>query len=622
MSKPDFEWWFQNQAKFNLKRIGNELKGPCPNCGGIDRFWVKLDGVFGCRKCNDFEAILKASGRWEEPKIKKSKPKTINPFDTAEYVTNNPHWWYSSIEGNKVMVEFTGRDDKNSKIMQVHGQKEGDIFHPLHHDKIDPHKNLIICEGETCCDLLRSEGLNATTWKGGCKAVHKTNWNCLKDFKQEIILWPDMDTDNGGLQAIESIALAIIDQANYLSGFKIVVETGVKHGWDCEDCRDAYERMHYIDTAISFNPPRNVELETYENVEDGADTWLILDWVPFGEITLLGGDAKRGKSTWSQMMAAAITRGFELLGDDEVQTGRVLIWSGEDRKRRIKASLQACNADLSKVVYTTIARDREGKKVEFNPAEHLNQLKLDLLRFKDIVCIILDPVIVVSSNVKEGASNDPNTLRNALEELRKLVEDTGVACIGIHHFKKKQGKNTSYSIMDQFIGSSVWVQIARHLLVVGKKPDEEKLVIMNAESNLIEAGGGFEYAIKSKLVKKVENPSRRNPHIYGKTVEIGQYFKASAEDILLSEKSNNATIDNAVQIAMDFMQEYLATKEAYTLYSGISIFEIYREGKEQDNIAKSNFDKAKGILKKNGLAMTKPYNGQWVWWLTGKEIPF
>lgn len=36
-----------------LKRVGAEMIGPCPVCGGVDRFGINvLDGVFNCRVCN------------------------------------------------------------------------------------------------------------------------------------------------------------------------------------------------------------------------------------------------------------------------------------------------------------------------------------------------------------------------------------------------------------------------------------------------------------------------------------------------------------------------------------------------------------------------------------------
>ena len=47
----------------NLKGGSKELKGPCPKCGGHDRFWIrqgsKLPVIFGCRAGCTFNQIIK-----------------------------------------------------------------------------------------------------------------------------------------------------------------------------------------------------------------------------------------------------------------------------------------------------------------------------------------------------------------------------------------------------------------------------------------------------------------------------------------------------------------------------------------------------------------------------------
>ena len=63
MTRPAAGRWQAKAAELGLKRRGTELVGPCPSCGGSDRFHVRLrDGVFGCRRCGGFEAILRAAG--------------------------------------------------------------------------------------------------------------------------------------------------------------------------------------------------------------------------------------------------------------------------------------------------------------------------------------------------------------------------------------------------------------------------------------------------------------------------------------------------------------------------------------------------------------------------------
>src|SRR6516164_10149833 len=66
-----------------LKRSGKELIGPCPKCGGDDRFGVSLtERVFNCRRCGtagdvidlvkfldgcDFERAVETLAREEKP---------------------------------------------------------------------------------------------------------------------------------------------------------------------------------------------------------------------------------------------------------------------------------------------------------------------------------------------------------------------------------------------------------------------------------------------------------------------------------------------------------------------------------------------------------------------------
>ena len=55
--KPTFGDWCNVAKQWGLKKIGDELKGACPVCGGTDRFHVKLisygDALIGCRGCMD-----------------------------------------------------------------------------------------------------------------------------------------------------------------------------------------------------------------------------------------------------------------------------------------------------------------------------------------------------------------------------------------------------------------------------------------------------------------------------------------------------------------------------------------------------------------------------------------
>ena len=68
---PTFADWQRQASILGLRQRGLELVGPCPSCGGKDRFSVALKGnrtVFNCRQCQGFVDILKAAGLAGEPR--------------------------------------------------------------------------------------------------------------------------------------------------------------------------------------------------------------------------------------------------------------------------------------------------------------------------------------------------------------------------------------------------------------------------------------------------------------------------------------------------------------------------------------------------------------------------
>jgi len=81
----------------NLKGGSKELKGPCPKCGGTDRFWIRpghtLPFIFGCRSGCDYSQIIKElSDRGLVANEKLSK-ETVNKFKLEGPVPYQLHLW-------------------------------------------------------------------------------------------------------------------------------------------------------------------------------------------------------------------------------------------------------------------------------------------------------------------------------------------------------------------------------------------------------------------------------------------------------------------------------------------------------------------------------------------------
>src|SRR5579864_757234 len=83
-------------AGLKLRRIGRELIGPCPSCGGTDRFAVSLTKqVFRCRQCGgkgdviEFvkfitgkpfaESVAILTGTWSRPQQRPARGATMAP---------------------------------------------------------------------------------------------------------------------------------------------------------------------------------------------------------------------------------------------------------------------------------------------------------------------------------------------------------------------------------------------------------------------------------------------------------------------------------------------------------------------------------------------------------------
>ena len=88
MDRPTPEQW---SAKLQaLKKVGNQLEGPCPLCGGDNRFHVKLAApyLFGCRSCEETnkgygtELLRAVFGRGNDSKLPR-RPK--EDFTDAVY---------------------------------------------------------------------------------------------------------------------------------------------------------------------------------------------------------------------------------------------------------------------------------------------------------------------------------------------------------------------------------------------------------------------------------------------------------------------------------------------------------------------------------------------------------
>ena len=114
------EWSGTIAAALGLKKMShNEHHGPCPNCGGTDRFWISQHQekvAVHCRQCGDFKAIkdaLRAQSLWPAvetvPSSQAASRDDLSDFeDTRLYHQKKSVGLHGArIEGRSVVIDLT-----------------------------------------------------------------------------------------------------------------------------------------------------------------------------------------------------------------------------------------------------------------------------------------------------------------------------------------------------------------------------------------------------------------------------------------------------------------------------------------------------------------------------------
>jgi hypothetical protein len=260
MSSDGFESWVERaravpigheleRRGVRLKRVGAEFVGPCPKCGGDDRFSINAKkGVFNCRGCNlggdvialvvhldgvDFNTACtllagpppKANGKGSGDAAEKARKVVVATFE------------YHDEAGDVVFVvervEFQNADGgfviKDNKHRKVFRQKRPDPDRPGEwrynvagvvrtvpyrlpqvRDAIAAGRPVLIVEGEGKADLLWSWGIAATCCAGGAKKWKREHSEFLRGA--DVVLLADWDSV--GWEHVNTVGASLAGVAN------------------------------------------------------------------------------------------------------------------------------------------------------------------------------------------------------------------------------------------------------------------------------------------------------------------------------------------------------------------------------------------------------------------------
>lgn len=222
----------------DLKRkTANEHAGPCPWCGGEDRFVVFNDeNRFLCRGCSsrggDIIDFHCKNEKTDIPGLMKkylgngsaaATRKTMGRYDFLDEDGNILYW--------KERIE-PGRNGRDKEFFFFHGDRKKSrgceaVLYNL--PDVLKAESVIVTEGEKHADFLKTWGLTATSLDSGAKSKPTTEMIEQLNGKSIVIL---RDNDDAGLAYAETLAEALDGKCGSL---KVVLLPGLPEKGDILD---------------------------------------------------------------------------------------------------------------------------------------------------------------------------------------------------------------------------------------------------------------------------------------------------------------------------------------------------------------------------------------------------
>jgi len=291
-------------------------------------------------------------------------------------------------------------------------------------------------------------------------------------------------------------------------------------------------------------------LVNISDVEEKEAQWLVTQYIPRGQVTVLAGDGGSGKTTiWCGLAAAVSTGGkmfFEPVIDDfaKREPGRVLFFSAEDSlEYTLKARLRMAGANLDNI-FSASLRDERFPQIKFN-----SQLLKGLISDTMPALVIFDPIqAFIPPEIQMGQRN---AMRSCLGPLIGLGEEYGTTFLLIVHTNKRQGTYGRNRIADS---ADVW-DIARSVMIVGQTQEKDIRYLSHEKSNYGELGETALFSIHDGVAHFREYTNRHDADFVRERDFNGQQGpqRKDAEkfivDFLKNGKKKTAELDEMAKAA-------------------------------------------------------------------------
>lgn len=229
--------------------------------------------------------------------------------------------------------------------------------------------------------------------------------------------------------------------------------------------------------------------------------WLWYPFIPYGKLTIIQGDPGEGKTTFALNLAAKLTKGENVEGEELKEPVRVIYQTAEDGLAdTVKPRLEAAGADCSNVLVIDES-DRSLSMIDERIEKAISDTGAKIL--------ILDPIQAYLGGGMD--MNRANEARDMTKKLGGLAEKYKCAILLIGHMNKASGNKAAYRGM----GSIDFYAVARSVLLVGRVQGDESLrALVQIKNNLAPFGHSKAFRLED-----------------GKFIWIGDY-DITAEELL------------------------------------------------------------------------------------------
>jgi hypothetical protein len=209
-------------------------------------------------------------------------------------------------------------------------------------------------------------------------------------------------------------------------------------------------------------PAPEPSTRTFAEVTPVNVRWLWRGWLPVGKLVMVDGAPGVGKSTLLLEIAARLSRGERLPGEDTATepVGTLFVAEDEAGDTLVPRAI-AAGADLTKLHFRTRA---------LSLPDELDAFEADLDATK-VGIVVLDPLDTILGVRDSHKSSD---VRRALDPVERATRKRGITLVCIRHLRKSGGSDA----MNAGVGSIGYAGAARSAMLVGPDPDDSELIVL------------------------------------------------------------------------------------------------------------------------------------------------